>query len=275
MFLQCCPEDIRFLLSRSVQIRQCFRTHRSAPQLDALVKSLAEEPPFGPGFAKEKSFCFSRSTPGAKQALGEFTEMLSRLGFLFPDSTVSLSRADLVFSVIFLEEVYFCQFVGESVRRKELEQFDLKKRRYIGMTTMDAELSLVMANIGRARKGTVFYDPFVGTGGVLCACGWKGSYTVGSDIDGRPIRGDIVVRKVRNEKRTSLLTNMADYSIERRYLGSVVADATRLPFRAGSLFDGIVTDPPYGVRAGSVQLVSSDPAREGCQKKAAYETEAL
>ena len=65
----------------------------------------------------------------------------------------------------------------------------LKKRRFLGPTSMDAELSLVMANMGRVRKGTVCLDPYVGTGSLLVACAQFGAYCMGSDIDMRILRG--------------------------------------------------------------------------------------
>ncbi len=45
---------------------------------------------------------------------------------------------------------------------KLVEKFDVKKRNYIGTTTMDAELSLIIANQAMARSGTLVFDPFAG-----------------------------------------------------------------------------------------------------------------
>jgi len=45
--------------------------------------------------------------------------------------------------------------------------FDLKKRPYLGPTSMDNELALVMANMVLAGKGKLCFDPFVGTGSIL------------------------------------------------------------------------------------------------------------
>lgn len=44
---------------------------------------------------------------------------------------------------------------------------DVKKRRYIGNTTMEAEMSLRMALMAMAGPGKVMYDPFMGTGSML------------------------------------------------------------------------------------------------------------
>jgi tRNA (guanine10-N2)-methyltransferase len=74
--------------------------------------------------------------------------------------------------------------------RDAVQAFSLKKRLYLGTTSMDAELSLVMANMGLADSGKIIYDPFVGTGSFLCTCSYFGAYTFGADIDGRQIRGE-------------------------------------------------------------------------------------
>lgn len=41
-----------------------------------------------------------------------------------------------------------------------MDVFDLKKRAYIGNTSMDAEVSLLMANQALAAPGKLIYDPF-------------------------------------------------------------------------------------------------------------------
>ena len=41
------------------------------------------------------------------------------------------------------------------------------QRNYIGTTSLDAELSLLMANLARVRSGHFVYDPYCGTAGAL------------------------------------------------------------------------------------------------------------
>lgn len=45
-------------------------------------------------------------------------------------------------------------------QRSRILEFNLKKRKYIGTTSMDAEVSLLMANQALARPGSLVYDPF-------------------------------------------------------------------------------------------------------------------
>lgn len=75
--------------------------------------------------------------------------------------------------------------------RAAVTTYDLKKRIYISTTSMDAELSLISANLALAGPGRVVYDPFCGTGSFLVAAAHFGASVVGSDLDGRVVRGRI------------------------------------------------------------------------------------
>jgi len=46
----------------------------------------------------------------------------------------------------------------------------------------------------------------------------------------------------------------AQYAVRQRILDLCTFDITRNPWRCGALFDAIITDPPYGVRAGAKRL---------------------
>jgi tRNA (guanine10-N2)-methyltransferase len=85
--------------------------------------------------------------------------------------------------------LYVGRFIAESTRSQAKKTYDLKKRHYISTTSMDAELTLLTANIAQVAPGKLFYDPFMGTGGFPIACAHFGAVVCGSDIDGRTIRG--------------------------------------------------------------------------------------
>lgn len=165
-----------------------------------------------------------------------------------------------------------CYFFGRylaSGARDLPKKLDLKKRRYISTTSMDAELALVTANLALAAPGKLMYDPFVGTGSFPIACAQFGALTFGSDIDGRSIRGD--------DKKKTLQGNFEQYGLLSGLGGMFTADLTnspirRLPLRSddggyssngvgGRIFDGIVCDPPYGVREGLRVLGVRDPEK--------------
>ncbi|KAI1415470.1 tRNA guanosine-2'-O-methyltransferase TRM11 [Hypoxylon sp. FL1857] len=147
-------------------------------------------------------------------------------------------------------KVHFGRLVGHSVREL-IKTYDLKKRGYISTTSMDSELALVTANIALAAPGKLFYDPFVGTGSFPIACAHFGALGFGSDIDGRSVRGE-------GGKR-SLKGNFEQYGLQ-NLLGDVfVSDLTNTPIRKARILDGIVCDPPYGVREGLKVLGCRDP----------------
>lgn len=106
---------------------------------------------------------------------------------------------------------------------------------------MDSELALVTANVTLAAPGKLFYDPFVGTGSFPIACSHFGAVTVGSDLDGRTIRG---------KNGRNVVSNFRQYGLLGQYLDGFISDLTHCPLRAGPKFDGIICDPPYGVREG-------------------------
>jgi len=142
--------------------------------------------------------------------------------------------------------------------RTIIDHYDVKKRHYIGNTTMDAELSLVTANLAHAAPGKLIYDPFAGTGSFLITSSHFGATTFGSDIDGRALRG---------KKDRSLLLNFHQYKLVSKFGDTFVSDLTNTPLREvpgvnKRVFDAIVCDPPYGVREGLKVLGSKRPERE-------------
>ncbi|GAA5868123.1 hypothetical protein JCM8547_003351 [Rhodosporidiobolus lusitaniae] len=137
-------------------------------------------------------------------------------------------------------------------QRGLIDVYDLKKRAYIGTTSMESEASLLMANQALTAPGKWVYDPFVGTGSMLYTASGFGALTFGSDIDGRQIRG----------KKKGVSASARQYGVTNRIIDCCSFDMTQHPWRTGELFDAIVTDPPYGVRAGAKRLGREEGARE-------------
>ncbi|KAA6406919.1 MAG: NAD-dependent histone deacetylase SIR2 [Lasallia pustulata] len=163
-------------------------------------------------------------------------------------------------------EQEFCIFEDYDFRAKEPKQvhlgrwiagtdrdavynYSLKQRNYISTTSMDSELALITANLALAGPDKIFYDPFVGTGSFLIACSHFGAMTLGSDIDGRSVRG---------KKSRNIVTNFQQYGILDRYMDGFISDLTHSPLRKTRVFHGIICDPPYGVREGLKVLGSRD-----------------
>lgn len=152
------------------------------------------------------------------------------------------------------ERLYLARRVAIGPRNELLRRFDLKKRRYISTTSMDSELALVTANVALAAPGKLFYDPFVGTGSFPVAAAQWGALAWGSDIDGRAVRGD-----EGGDGGKTLRGNFDQYGLLHGLADSFSADLTNSPIVRCPLgskgvgrrwLDGVVCDPPYGVREG-------------------------
>jgi len=77
-----------------------------------------------------------------------------------------------------------CNFPKIADGQKQLvSRINLKERKFIGNTSMDPLLSIIMANMSGIRPYDLVFDPFVGTGSLIVACALMGAYAFGSDID--------------------------------------------------------------------------------------------
>ena len=194
------------------------------------------------------SFRFKFDSFQGKRSSSEQRELVDSFQFLDLRGPIRMTDVDLRLQVFEHFErnqarpnhVYLGRWVADG-SRDAAARLDLKTRRYIGQTSMDAELSLVTANLTHAAPGKIMYDPFVGTGSFSVACAHFGALTLGSDIDGRTIRGSPDCSHASNYKQYNLASN---------FLDNFVADLTNTPLRIGPWLDCIVCDPPYGVREG-------------------------
>lgn len=207
-----------------------------------------------------RSFKFEIECYNGKRSQSAQRAMIEAFAYLGLDGAIKMSDPEITFCVF--EEyashkaaaparVFFGRMVGRGSRHL-VEKYDLKKRHYIGTTSMDAELALVTANMALAAPGKIAFDPFVGTGSFIVSCAHFGALSLGSDIDGRQIRG---------KAGRSVLGNFRQYGLVGRYLDGFVSDLTNSPLRKTAFLDAIVCDPPYGVREGLKVLGSRDPEK--------------
>ncbi|XP_075246495.1 tRNA (guanine(10)-N(2))-methyltransferase TRMT11-like [Convolutriloba macropyga] len=157
-------------------------------------------------------------------------------------------------------------FLGVSLpcdeRSKVTTQFSIKKRRFIGNTTMDPVLSACMSNMAGVKNGDLVLDPFVGTGGIVLLCGYHGGNCIGSDLDYKTVHGTSKPSRAgmqgqQRAKDESIRTNFASHGFEHRFIDVFINDATDVPWCYNEMFDAIVTDPPYGIREG-IKTINSD-----------------
>ncbi|KAL1496130.1 hypothetical protein AB1Y20_014751 [Prymnesium parvum] len=280
------------LTARTVLVRSVYEiwaTGGSWEELEASIKRvpLAHCVPF---LAEGTTFRVRVASFGHKYTPEEQTAMINKLGPLLPwKGKVKLQHPDHTFFIIVdvpqqqadgppppphaaadhsiaghkpaplagvaagpPTKFYFGRLVGEG-QRSLVGALDLKKRNYIGTTSLDAELSLVMANLARVRRGQLVYDPYCGTAGCLVAAAAFGARVLGADLFLPVLRG-----KLRTRSGPSALTQPQEQGIGLTFAqyglpppaGLLHADSGRhlCCLRAAPLFDAIVTDPPYGIR---------------------------
>ncbi|AMD18616.1 HBL286Cp [Eremothecium sinecaudum] len=149
--------------------------------------------------------------------------------------------------------LYFGRLVQKSDRMcGALDKYNLKTRPYKGTTSFEAELSLVTANIAQVKPGHLMYDAFAGTGSFLVAGGHYGALVIGSDIDGRMIRG---------KGSQTITANFKYYKESLHFLDVMTMDFTHNALRNNLVIDTIVCDPPYGIRESIKVLGAKDPQR--------------
>lgn len=213
---------------------------------------------------KDVSFKFDIESYQGSRSKSNRVALINSFSYLPFQGPIKMSNPDESFAVYDVwpfnsvplgiekpDKIYFGRHLANSSRDSILK-YDLKKRQYISTTSMDSELSLVTANIALAGPGKLFYDPFAGTGSFPIACAHFGAVAWGSDIDGRSMRGQ-------GEK--SLRGNFKQYGIQQQFGDCFAADLTHTPLRKARLWDGIVCDPPYGVREGLRVLGCRDPEK--------------
>ncbi|KAK6488630.1 tRNA (guanine(10)-N2)-methyltransferase-like protein [Huso huso] len=146
--------------------------------------------------------------------------------------------------------IYFGRWIADG-QRELIRSYSVKKRHFIGNTSMDAGLSFIMANHCKVKANDLVFDPFVGTGSLLVACSHFGSYVCGTDIDYNTIHG--IGKASRKDQKwrgpdENIRANLRQYGAEKSYIDVLVSDASKTIWRPRELFDAIITDPPYGIR---------------------------
>ncbi|KAJ9630835.1 hypothetical protein H2203_001360 [Taxawa tesnikishii (nom. ined.)] len=227
--------DAATLVSRAILTQSIYELWATGDSYESLHSSITSRTQHLWPLYKETSFSFhidsfqgSRSNSAKKAIIDSFS-------YLPFDGPIAMKNPDVTFTV--LED-----------GRKVIDRYDLKKRRYISTTSMDSELALLTANFALASPGKLCYDPFTGTGSFPVACAHFGATVLGSDIDGRSIRG---------KPNRNVVSNFEQYGLVARYLDGFVSDLTNSPLRMARWLDGIVCDPPYGVREGLKVLGSA------------------
>lgn len=300
-------DAIKRISSRSVLLKESSKILAQGSSLEDLraisMKRMTDSHDFD-SFSN-LSFKFQVDTFGEHISLSDQLNIINSFSFLPLKGMVNLSNPDIIFTIYidYLHgKCYFGYLISQG-QRHLVERFDLKKRSYLGSTSMDAELSLLIANIARVKSGHLVYDPFVGTGSLLYTASFFGAFTIGSDIDGRQIRGNgnfcqnqslapcsfdsslssssnpsqsptsssinHLDKESKIKDKTATITNVStntdQYNVGDKIIDNLIFDITQHPWRMEKSvlsipsfitikFNAIITDPPYGIRAGAKRI---------------------
>jgi len=261
---------VKDILNRTVMVRSCIELWAHSPSIDQVheqLKNLSSQVT-EPYFAPEKSFKITVEIFNKVISLPEKIEKIESFSYLPIEGSVRLKNPDIVF--------YYFEFFGLDPgrvpekplhylfgrwicdsERHAVSKYSLKDRHFIGNTSMDPQLAMIMANLGQVQNGHLVVDPFVGTGSLLVAAAHFGGYVCGTDIHYQTIHGNSKPTRANQKKRLpdeDIMKNMRQYNLVHRYLDVLVGDASRPVWSSKVRFDSIITDPPYGIRESTERI---------------------
>ncbi|CAI4233116.1 unnamed protein product [Auanema sp. JU1783] len=253
---------IHKLLSRSMLLKSAYEFFYVEESYDDLLRVLeANKPIFKKYDTADQSFSMKVRPVGRKRGLETLPAVEKVCECINLElAPVSLNEPDNAF--VLLEDyenekskaprrIFFNKLIGHGQYRLKSD-FNLRDRCYIGNTTMDPELSFIQANITGVKNGDLVLDPFVGTGGLILSAAKFGASVFGTEINyqiakglGKSSRQGV---KFLTEKE-SIAANFQQYGMSDKLMSIIIADASQHGvWRDSPMLDGIVSDPPYGVR---------------------------
>ncbi|XP_015606276.1 tRNA (guanine(10)-N2)-methyltransferase homolog isoform X2 [Cephus cinctus] len=261
---------VQKIASRSISLRFCMELWGNSKDVDILHKNLRSkaEEIIKPYFSNDKSFKIIVETFCKHFTQNEKIQKIETFSYLPFQGTVKLKNPDT--TLLYIEyygldpnaipekpyELFFGRWIADG-QRDLIQKLSLKTRKFIGNTSMDPQLSLLMANQAQVKRGDIVLDPFVGTGSLLVAASHFGGYTFGTDIDFLMLHGRTrpsrITQKTRGEDE-SVASNMEQYGKGSYYLDVVVSDFSRPMWRSDMRVDSIITDPPYGIREATERV---------------------
>ncbi|KAK6959759.1 tRNA (guanine(10)-N2)-methyltransferase [Biomphalaria glabrata] len=265
--------DARAIMKRTVLSKRLYELWADGPTLTDVCQKLKELPRehTEPYTREDSSFCIVVDSFNKKISSAE---KIKRIEYLTEYNTmfrgrINLKSPDNAFHLLEYyhhdsksaetpEKVYLGRWISDG-QRGIVKDYHLQNRCFIANTSMDACLSLIMANMAQVKENDLVLDPFVGSGSLLVASAHFGAYVMGTDIDymllhakARPSRANQKARSVEE----SVYNNLKQYGLETKYLDILVADASQDMWREACKFDAIITDPPYGIREAAARIVS-------------------
>ncbi|XP_044735604.1 tRNA (guanine(10)-N2)-methyltransferase homolog [Chrysoperla carnea] len=263
-------EAAHLIASRSVSLRCCLELWGRAKDIPTLHESLKKYPfdEMSKYFQSDISFKIHVETFCKHFTQKEKVQKIETFSYLPLKGTVQLIDPDVCLHYIEYYglnpndipekplDVFFGRWICDSARYL-ISKISLKTRKFIGNTSMDAQLSLIMANQACCKPGDICLDPFVGSGSLLVAAAQFGAYVIGTDIDYMMLHARTRPSRITQKKREineGILLNMKQYHLEHLYLDVLVADFSLPLWRSEFQIDSIITDPPYGIRESTEKI---------------------
>lgn len=259
-------EDAANLVRRSILAKGIYELWGEGEDLDALHKDVIEKSSDRFEIYKKNTFKFDFVSFMGNRTTQEKIAVIETFKYTGLEGKIRFKDPEVVYAILEKYHVtgmeragdpdylWFGRQVQLSARSDGVvEKYDLKKRKYIGTTSFEAELSLLSCNIAQVMPGKFIYDPFTGTGSFLVAGAYFGAYPIGTDIDPRSIRG--------KGANCNLKTNFKQYATSSQFIDTFVMDFTNNALRSNLRIDSIVCDPPYGVREGLKVCGAKNPEK--------------
>lgn len=210
---------IRAVCSRAILVKAVYELWSSGPSLAAAVEAAKQLSPqfLAPFLTSEDSWAIHVNSFGRNLTMEQKQDCRTNFKFLDFKGTVNVTSAKLELWIsldynkqrhsiaalaastgassteLTLSDVptYFGRMIAKGGMKEVVRIYDLKKRIYLGPTSLDDSLALILSNISGVTPGMLAYDPFVGTASILIALTHFGALCTGSDIDPRVLRGEM------------------------------------------------------------------------------------
>lgn len=176
---------MRKIASRSVSLRCILELWAHGNSINSMHSNakkfyLENEKCLANIFSADKSFKITVETYNKHFSQKEKVDKIEGFGYLPIHGSVDLKNPDTHWWYIEFYgmdhnnvppepiDVIFGKWITDG-QRCLVNEISLKKRKFIGNTSMDPLLSLLMVNQGQVQNGDLVYDPFVGSGSLLVA----------------------------------------------------------------------------------------------------------
>ena len=260
-------DDWESVVSRAVLTKGVIEIWGQGQSPDDVIRDMESRFPASKRAAylnPQTTFCYEVITYGRKCSFTDQRRLMDSFQPLFKgDEPASMKQPDVILWIIEMSthtlgsstldgpRYFYGRQLAPHARLCFQEnprlKYSLSDRPVLGPTTLDNDLAFIMANYAEVKPGVTVLDPFCGTCGILITCASLGGRVFGSDLDIRVLNGTQVTYSKGGQSRKDVLLNFEHYGLHAPEL--VAMDVTARMWRRLPMFDRIVTDTPYGIRA--------------------------